>query len=120
MCPPQSVKIVSTPSFFRALAARWPPEMTTVSVLFLWRVSVAVVVMARPSSILRDSGTPSDRQRLELLGLDPRLLHMVVKLERVLADQPFGQVGIACLQGPDDVGVVDDRANRPIALGHRT
>src|SRR3982074_2040936 len=43
MCPPQSVKIVSTPSFFSALATRWPPEATPASRLFLCRVSSAVL-----------------------------------------------------------------------------
>src|SRR6185312_2768358 len=44
MCPPQSVKIVSTPSFFRAFATRCPPETTLASRLFCWRVSSAVVL----------------------------------------------------------------------------
>src|SRR6267378_8175673 len=44
MCPPQSVKIVSTPSFFSALATRCPPEMTLASRLFRLSVSSAVVV----------------------------------------------------------------------------
>ncbi len=37
--PPHSVKIVSTPSFFSALATRWPPEMTPASLLYLASVS---------------------------------------------------------------------------------
>src|SRR5438132_156493 len=45
MWPPQSVKMVSTPSFFRALATRWPPEMTLVSRLLRLSVSSAVVVL---------------------------------------------------------------------------
>src|ERR1700747_3713097 len=45
MWPPQSVKIVSTPSFFRALATRWPPEMTSASRLLRLSVSSAVVVV---------------------------------------------------------------------------
>src|SRR2546427_12837999 len=45
MWPPQSVKMVSTPSFFRALATRWPPEMTPVSRLLRLSVSSAVLVL---------------------------------------------------------------------------
>src|SRR6516162_9067529 len=44
MWPPQSVKIVSTPSFFSALATRWPPETTSASRLLRLSVSSAVVV----------------------------------------------------------------------------
>src|SRR5438270_3403644 len=46
MCPPHSVKIVSTPSLFSALATRWPPEMTVESRVLRLRVSSAVVVDA--------------------------------------------------------------------------
>src|SRR5579872_5455281 len=44
MCPPHSVKMVSTPSFFSAFATRCPPETTPASRLFFCRVSSAVVV----------------------------------------------------------------------------
>src|SRR5580700_1568290 len=44
MCPPHRVKMVSTPSFFRALATRCPPEMTSASRLLRLSVSSAVVV----------------------------------------------------------------------------
>src|SRR2546429_8926552 len=39
--PPHSVKIVSTPSLFSALATRWPPEMTVESRVLRLRVSSA-------------------------------------------------------------------------------
>src|SRR5579859_709296 len=45
MWPPQSVKMVSTPSFFRALATKWPPEITFASRLLRCRVSSAVVAL---------------------------------------------------------------------------
>src|ERR1700722_17808759 len=45
MWPPQSVKIVSTPSLFSALATRWPPEITPASRLLRCRVSSAVVLL---------------------------------------------------------------------------
>src|ERR1700693_965570 len=43
MCPPQSVKIVSTPSFLSALATRGPPDTSAASLLLGLRVSSAVV-----------------------------------------------------------------------------
>src|SRR5271165_984730 len=46
MWPPQSVKIVSTPSFLSALATRWPPEITLASRLLRCRVSSAVLGLA--------------------------------------------------------------------------
>src|SRR5690242_12845241 len=51
MWPPQSVKIVSTPSLFSAFATRWPPEMTSASRLLRLSVSSAVVVVL-PSAVL--------------------------------------------------------------------
>src|SRR5271170_2740075 len=45
MWPPQSVKMVSTPSFLSALATRWPPEITLASRLLRCRVSSAVVAL---------------------------------------------------------------------------
>src|ERR1700736_6879534 len=50
MCPPHSVKIVSTPSFFSAFATRWPPEATPASRLFLCRVSSGVVDFVCPGT----------------------------------------------------------------------
>src|SRR5215472_17796335 len=52
MCPPQRVKIVSTPSFFSALATRWPPEMTSASRLLRLSVSSAVVELPLLSAVL--------------------------------------------------------------------
>src|ERR1700722_4690655 len=43
MWPPQSVKIVSTPSFLSARATRWPPDIRAASLLFGRSVSSAVV-----------------------------------------------------------------------------
>src|SRR5579863_8811110 len=43
MWPPHRVKIVSTPSFLRAFATRWPPETSVASLLFGRSVSSAVV-----------------------------------------------------------------------------
>src|ERR1700686_1829016 len=44
--PPQSVNIVSTPSFLSALATRWPPETRAASLLLGRSVSSAVVAVA--------------------------------------------------------------------------
>src|ERR1700741_2447585 len=59
MCPPHRVKIVSTPSFFSALATRWPPETTPASRLLRCRGSSAVLdaaaagvaALMRPASV---------------------------------------------------------------------
>src|SRR5918996_5890965 len=112
--PPHSVKIVSTPSFFRALAARWPPEMTLASVLRCFSVSVAVVDMIP----LAPSRVRLARLLARRLRLDPGALHVRVQIERMLAHQTLGQIGIARFERFDDVGVIDDRAPHPIALGH--
>src|SRR5579863_4937081 len=45
MWPPQRVKMVSTPSFFSALATKCPPDTTLASRLFRCRVSSAVVAL---------------------------------------------------------------------------
>ena len=52
MCPPQRVKIVSTPSFASAAPTKCPPEMTPASWLFLARVSSAVVDRIRSLATL--------------------------------------------------------------------
>src|SRR5207253_9677879 len=67
MCPPHRVKIVSTPSFLRALATMCPPEMTSASRVFRLSVSSAVVV-ARLSVVLvavssMDASIRSERTR---------------------------------------------------------
>src|SRR5580692_6934406 len=51
MCPPHSVKIVSTPSFFKALATRCPPETTLASRVFFFSVSSAVVLTGVPETL---------------------------------------------------------------------
>src|SRR5919106_1443068 len=112
--PPHSVKIVSTPSFFRALAARWPPEMTLASVLRCFSVSVAVVDMIP----LAPSRVRLARLLARRLRLDPGALHVRVQIQRMLAHQALGQLGVARFERFDDVGVIDDRAPHPIALGH--
>src|SRR5918994_1726312 len=50
MCPPHSVKMVSTPSFFRALATRCPPEIrsSVASSLVVWSPLSAMVALLTP------------------------------------------------------------------------
>src|SRR5262245_58403813 len=49
MCPPQSVKIASTPSALRARATRWPP-VTARAAGAAWR-STAVAIRLPPSAL---------------------------------------------------------------------
>src|ERR687898_2776020 len=101
MWPPHSVKIVSTPSFLSALAARWPPEMTLASVLLRCRVSVAVLDMISPEPPLSSTRLPLARP----VRLDPGPLDVGVQIERMLAYQALGQIGVARLERLDDVSV---------------
>src|SRR5580704_3667376 len=50
MWPPQSVKIVSTPSLLSARATRWPPEINVASLLFGRSVSSAVLDAGAPAA----------------------------------------------------------------------
>ena len=43
-------------------------------------------------------------------------VHVVRQIQRVLADEALGELGVACLEGLDDVHVVDDGALRPVLL----
>src|SRR3974390_3146944 len=70
MWPPQSVKIVSTPSFLSALATKWPPETTLASRVFCFSVSSAVVV-PRTSAALLDM-VASERGTVGERGAVPR------------------------------------------------
>src|SRR5882762_7237206 len=87
MCPPHRVKIVSTPSFFSALATRCPPEMTLASRLLRLSVSSAVVVPLLSVVLVADSsmdasieqlyvtaGFPSSKRRAGRLRFAPEVL----------------------------------------------
>src|SRR5690348_15287324 len=41
------------------------------------------------------------------------------QIERVLAGEPFGELGVAPLERLDDLQMVDDRARRPVVLRNR-
>src|SRR4029077_1065411 len=139
ICPPHSVKMVSTPSALRALATRWPPEMTFASRLFCCSVSSAVLrasALGLPSGFsviffaavvdmfanspscfagLRprviQSGIPSPHIPLVQVAEEfAVLLHMLGEAERMLAHQALGEVGIAPLERRDDVQMVDNGA----------
>ena len=45
-----------------------------------------------------------------------RPVHVVREIQRVLSDEAFGELGVAALEGLDDVHVVDDGALGPIVL----
>src|ERR671918_414114 len=100
MWPPHSVKIVSTPSFRSALAARWPPEMTLASVLRCFSVSVAVLDMIPLASF----SCRLARLLARRIRLDPGALDVRVQIERMLAHQALGQIGVARFERLDDVG----------------
>src|SRR5688572_30510145 len=119
MCPPQRVKITSIPSARSALATRWPPEMVSESAPRSAGASagtavlVAVTSISSPSSSLRLGCMPGAR------GFSPRgsrPVHVVREIQRVLADEALGELGVAALERLDDVHVVDDGALGPIVL----
>src|SRR5271165_1207421 len=66
MCPPHSVKIVSTPSLLSALATRCPPDTTLASRLFCCSVSSAVVDAGRSRTAVATDML--DSCRLTLFG----------------------------------------------------
>src|SRR3989304_3928098 len=109
MWPPHSVKIASIPSFFSALATRWPPEMVSAG-SSVGRSFFAASAMF----ILQSCGSAPGSIEIVDVPLDMR-----GEVERVLADQPLGQLGVARLQRLDDVHVVDDRAPRPVLFRDR-
>src|SRR5437763_10547245 len=141
MCPPQSVKIASTPSVLSARATRWPPVISAgASAGACSVISAAVLLMTSRTPPFQLGGHPptTPRRRLTIffvpagprpcrsadlclvrlvrlvgaLGL-PQVVHVLVdvhrQLERVVADEPLGDVRVALLERLDDLHVVDDR-----------
>src|SRR5258705_4631600 len=92
MSPPQSVKIVSTPSLFSALATRWPPETTLASRVLRFSVSSAVVDAGAAGALIAVTKAMSrslrlDIERLQLIRIKARLFGD--RLDEVLADPAF-------------------------------
>src|ERR687895_2057887 len=119
MCPPQRVKITSIPSARSALATRWPPEIVSVSAPGAAGVSACTAVLVAVTSISSPSGARSGIVTPGAGGFSPsgrRPVHVVREIQRVLSDEAFGELGVAALEGLDDVHVVDDGALGPIVL----
>src|SRR6516225_9593151 len=118
MCPPHSVKMVSTPSFLRALATRWPPETTLGSALLRARVSwaVASVDLTACAVAMKTSLALPDESSVQMIGVARGMLG---KAERVLAHQSLGPLGLAPFEGLDDVHMVADRPIGAVVLADR-
>src|SRR5437016_5004062 len=104
MWPPQRVKMTSIPSDLRALATRWPPEMSSGSCAEnLASLTSATVSLIAMSSLLSwFSGAPAG-QVVQVLGYVPG------QVQRVLAHEALCELGVASLERLDDVQVVFDR-----------
>src|SRR3954454_345136 len=121
MWPPQMAEITSIPSAFRALATRWPPEISPGSTALLSGKVVAsaagVVVALTVEGLLGPVRrlVPAAYGSLSVQVVD-RAFHMVGQFQCVAADEPLGELAVASLERLDDVHVVDDRALGPVVL----
>src|SRR3954447_10729994 len=113
--------MTSIPSAFRALATRWPPEISPGSTALLSGKVVAsaagVVVALTVGGLLgpiRRLG-PAAYGSLSVQVVD-RAFHVVGQVQCVVADEPLGKLAVAGLERLDDVHVVDDRALGPVVL----
>src|SRR5215467_16310976 len=118
MCPPHSVKMVSTPSFLRALATRWPPETMLGSALLRARVSwaVACVDLTACAVAMKTSLALPDETSVQMIGV---ARDMLGKAERVLAHQGLGPLGFAPFEGLDDVHMIADRSIGAVVFADR-
>src|ERR1700757_4612069 len=118
MCPPHSVKIVSTPSFLRALATRCPPETMSGSALLRANVSwaVASVDLTACAIAMKTSLALPDGTSVQMIGV---ARDMLGKAERVLAHQGLGPLGLTPFEGLDDVRMVADRPIGAVVLADR-
>src|SRR4051795_4493076 len=115
--------MTSIPSAFRALATRWPPEISPGSTALLsGKVAsgAGVVVALTLGGLLLGPGTPAKPGRpgsgsLSIEVVD-RVLHMVGQVQCVVSDQALGELAVAGLERFDDVHVVDDRALGAVVL----
>src|ERR1700737_4132847 len=114
MCPPQRVKMTSIPSALSAFATRWPPEMSSGSSAagVFAPTSNNVLLISVSLLLFVFSGSPG-RQIIHVLG------NMPGEVQRVLAHQSLGQLGVASLERLDDLKVVDDRPLVPLVLADR-
>src|SRR3954452_21787349 len=115
--------MTSIPSAFRALATRWPPEISPGSTALLsGKVAsgAGVVVALTLGGLLLGPGTPAKTGRpgsgsLSIEVVD-RVLHMVGQVQCVVSDQALGELAVAGLERFDDVHVVDDRELGPVVF----
>src|SRR5919204_292323 len=84
------------------LSAPWPPIS---SIGLSARSAFAIPVTA---SVVPGAGAFSPTGR--------RPVHVVRQIQRMLPDEALGELGVASLEGLDDVHVVDDGALRPVFL----
>src|SRR3954471_19394748 len=109
------------PSAFRALATRWPPEISPGSTALLSGKVVAsaagVVVALTVEGLLGPVRrlVPAAYGSLSVQVVD-RAFHMVGQVQCVVADEPLGELAVASLERLDDVHVIDDRALGPVVL----
>src|SRR4051794_14317103 len=121
MWPPQGGEITSIPSAFRALATRWPPEISPGSTALLSGKVVAsaagVVVALTVGGLLGPIRrlVPAAYGSLSVQVVD-RALDMAGQVQCVVANEPLGELAVASLERLDDVHVVDDRALGPVVL----
>src|SRR5712691_3435085 len=96
MCPPQRVKMASTPSAFRALATRWPPLISVITLLLLqglyaWVLRTAIGP-ASMAGVLRTANwlyTPPPNWRGELALRSSRAQHRGAALGGALLPAPM-------------------------------
>src|SRR5688572_17617202 len=119
MCPPQRVKITSIPSARSALATRWPPEIVSGSTSRAAGASACTAVLVPVTSISSPSrplrrGCYALAQGVSVqawsrcggIQTGSRPVHVVGEIQRVLADEALGELGVAALERLDDVHVV--------------
>src|SRR6185369_444799 len=91
--------MVSMPFSFIASMMRLKPSVSSCSSAGFASAAASAMVSSRKSVQIID--VPGD---------------MLGQAERMLADQVFGALGVACLERLDDVHVIVDRAVGPVVL----
>src|SRR3954452_4941199 len=114
--------MTSIPSAFRALATRWPPEISPGSTALLSGIvaSAAGVVVALTwgSLLLGPEPRPSRSRGERVVSIEvvDRVFHVVGQIQGVVSNQALGELAVASLERFDDVHVFDDRALGPVVL----
>src|SRR3954465_3728859 len=114
--------MTSIPSALRALATRWPPEISPGSTALVPGIvaSAAGVVVALTwgSLLLGPEPRPSRSRGERVVSIEvvDRVFHVVGQIQGVVSNQALGELAVASLERFDDVHVVDDRALGPVVL----